>query len=375
MRLETRAPAKINVCLFLGPHARRRPPRARVGHAVGVARPTGCASSSPTAPRDEVHCPGVDGDNLVATAIAAFRAADRVGRRPGAHQRSTSASRSPPGWPAARPTPAPRCGCWPGTPGAATASSCSSSRARLGADVPAQVRPGRVLATGAGERLERVPGVARYGVLVVPSPEPLSTADVFREADRLGLPRDAAGLADALTDGAGRRCPTCPTRCASTSCSPPRCRCARSSRTTLRGACATPAPTHAMVSGSGPTVLGLFHDRRRAPRRPRALRRRARSPSRSARTPARCSPREDRPARVRRRAGGVPRRCAGASSSRRCRSAASLAVVGLLVYGSGARAPAERQADRRGRGQHARAVDLPASSASWRSSRPARSSG
>ena len=57
--------------------------------------------------------------------------------------------------------------------------------AGLGADVAAQVRPRRYLATGAGERLTPLPPPAPYGVLVIPSRHELSTADVYREFDRL----------------------------------------------------------------------------------------------------------------------------------------------------------------------------------------------
>ena len=69
--------------------------------------------------------------------------------------------------------------------------------ASLGADVPGQLRPGVSLGTGAGEVIAPLPALAPYGVLVVPQPFGLSTPDVFREADRLGLPRSRAEL-DAL---------------------------------------------------------------------------------------------------------------------------------------------------------------------------------
>ena len=128
----------------------------------------------------------------------------------------------------------------------------------LGADVPAQVKPGRVLATGAGERIERVPGVPRYGVLVVPAAGALLTADVFREADRLGLPRDGAGLAaalDAVRDGL----PDLPDELCVNELEPA----ALSLRPELGETLARVRDAGAdvaMVSGSGPTVLGLFHD-------------------------------------------------------------------------------------------------------------------
>ena len=66
----------------------------------------------------------------------------------------------------------------------------------LGADVPAQVVPGRWLAGGAGELLEALPdpNPASFGLLVLPAAAGLSTAEVYAEADRLGLVRSAEAL-------------------------------------------------------------------------------------------------------------------------------------------------------------------------------------
>jgi 4-diphosphocytidyl-2-C-methyl-D-erythritol kinase len=132
----------------------------------------------------------------------------------------------------------------------------------LGADVPAQVRPGRVLATGAGERLERLGPAPAFGVLVLPSAERLSTADVFREADRQGLPRDAAALAERLAavrpgldDG--------PFGLAAellVNDLEPAARALCPSIGDALVAAREAGADVAMVSGSGPTVVGLFAD-------------------------------------------------------------------------------------------------------------------
>src|ERR1019366_4977963 len=67
--------------------------------------------------------------------------------------------------------------------------------AELGADVPAQISPGRWLATGAGERLHELPAPrSPFGLLVLPSAAGLSTAAVYAEADRLGLARTLQAL-------------------------------------------------------------------------------------------------------------------------------------------------------------------------------------
>ncbi|MDX6700990.1 MAG: 4-diphosphocytidyl-2-C-methyl-D-erythritol kinase [Baekduia sp.] len=258
MRLQTRAPGKINVCLFLGP-ARADGRHELVSVMQSVTLADRLLLHDAEDGRDEVHCPGVDGDNLVTTAIERFRAATGWSGDP---VRIEIDKRIP--------VAAGMAG------GSADAGAALRLLARasghedhellhaiatgLGADVPAQVRPGRVLATGAGEHVERVPGVARYAVLVVPSAAPLLTADVFREADRLGLPRDAAGLADALaTIRAGL--PDLPDALCVNELEPA----ALSLRPELEATLARVREAGAdvaMVSGSGPTVLGLFHDKK-----------------------------------------------------------------------------------------------------------------
>ncbi len=255
MRLETRAPGKINVCLFLGPtRADGRHELVSIMQSVTLADRLRLEDGDGA---DAVDCPGVDGVNLVATAIAAFRAS--TGWR-GDPVRISIDKRIP--------VAAGMAG------GSADAGAALRLLARasgiedrdllleiatgLGADVPAQVKPGRVLATGAGERIERVPGVARYGVLVVPAAGALLTADVFREADRLGLPRDGAGLAaalDAVRDGL----PDLPDELCVNELQPA----ALSLRPELAETLARVRDAGAdvtMVSGSGPTVLGLFRD-------------------------------------------------------------------------------------------------------------------
>jgi 4-diphosphocytidyl-2-C-methyl-D-erythritol kinase len=132
----------------------------------------------------------------------------------------------------------------------------------LGADVPALLAPGRWLATGAGERLERLPDPApALELLVLPLPAALSSAEVYEQADRLKrwrpaqaladrgaalraqlaegqpLPGDAGLLENDLQAAAIALCPQISEALAE----------ARAAGVEL-----------AMVSGSGPTVLGLF---------------------------------------------------------------------------------------------------------------------
>ncbi len=134
--------------------------------------------------------------------------------------------------------------------------------ASLGADVSAQLRPGRWLATGAGELLQELPTPAgELALLLVPFAEGLATARVYEEADRLGAPRTPAELEQlrrALSNqlGWGAALPSDP----------------RLLGNDLEGAAVSLCPAieralaevreagaqHSFVSGSGPTVVGLF---------------------------------------------------------------------------------------------------------------------
>jgi 4-diphosphocytidyl-2-C-methyl-D-erythritol kinase len=255
VRLEARAPGKINVCLYLGPTREDgRHELVSIKQSVTLADRLRLEAGDG---RDEVHCPGVDGDNLVSAAIERFRVAtgwDGDAVRISIDKRIPIAAGM--------------------AGGSADAGAALRLLARasgledgevlhdiataLGADVPAQVRPGRVLATGAGEHVERVPGVNRYAVLIVPGDGPLLTADVFREADRLALPRDAAGLDAALRDvRAGL--PDLPDALCVNELQPAAVSLRPELERTLEQVRAAGADV-AMVSGSGPTVLGLFRD-------------------------------------------------------------------------------------------------------------------
>ena len=116
---------------------------------------------------DEVVCPGVEGENLAARALARVPRGDGWGGAAAAARRSPSASRSR------------RDGRRLGRRRRGAAARRGRRRAadrallrelapRLGADVAALVRPGRVLMTGAGEHVTACPKPAPFGMLVVP---------------------------------------------------------------------------------------------------------------------------------------------------------------------------------------------------------------
>jgi 4-diphosphocytidyl-2-C-methyl-D-erythritol kinase len=256
--LREAAPAKVNLCLFVGP------PRADGRHAlVTVMQPVTLADTVELEPgalgagSDEVVCPGVEGDNLAGRALAAFR--ERTGWN-GAPVRLRIAKRIPiaAGMAGGSADAGAALRLARRAAGGGDEELLREIAASLGSDVPAQVRPARYLVTGAGERLRALPPPAPYGILVLPSHERLLTADVYREADRLGLARDAADLTarlhevstaaadlpDALVvndlqDAARSLCPAIDDALAA----------ARRS-----------GARRALVCGSGPTVVGLFGD-------------------------------------------------------------------------------------------------------------------
>lgn len=192
MRLRELAPAKLNLCLFLG--ATREDGRHEL---VTVFESVSLADELELSVRDagpdEVVCQGVPGENLVADALAALReegwSAPPV--RIEIHKRIPVAA-----------------GLGGGSADAAAALRLADAlkslpaglapriARRLGADVPSQLRPGVSLGTGAGEIVRPLQALAPHAVVIVPQAFGLSTADVYREADRLGLARGPADLAD-----------------------------------------------------------------------------------------------------------------------------------------------------------------------------------
>jgi 4-diphosphocytidyl-2-C-methyl-D-erythritol kinase len=246
-----RAPAKINVCLFLGP---QRPDGRH--ELVTIFQPVDIKDSVTLkhAEADEVVCPGIDGDNIAAAAVAAFKAETRFDEP----VRITIRKRIPVAG-----------GMAGGSADAAATLRLLARRSgikadlhaiadRLGADVPAQVAPARYLATGSGQVLERLEPAAPYGVLVLPGPEPLSTGAVFRKAAEMGLARPPEALAERLA-AVRAALPDLPDGLAVNDLEPAALALMPEIAERMEQARAAGAD-HVLLSGSGPTVLGLFRD-------------------------------------------------------------------------------------------------------------------
>jgi len=257
--LTTEARAKVNLCLFVG-HQRPDGLHEVVTLMDSLALcddvtleigPAGLGA-------DEVVCPGVEGTNLAATALAVFREQTAWDAPP---VRVEIVKRIPIAG-----------GMGGGSADAAAVLRLAAEAAGLddrrwlgdiatglGADVPSQIRGGLVLATGIGARLRPLNDRLDYSVVIVPVDAQLLAGDVYAEADRLGLARDRLGLARALTrvqaalsaeavlervqndlqDAARSLCPAVDE---------------------ALEASLDAGADQAIVSGSGPTVLALFSE-------------------------------------------------------------------------------------------------------------------
>ncbi|HEX2232900.1 MAG TPA: 4-(cytidine 5'-diphospho)-2-C-methyl-D-erythritol kinase [Thermoleophilaceae bacterium] len=178
------APAKLNLVLHVGPpRSDGMHPLCSLFASLELAdelemRPADAAG-------DVVECPGVEGPNLVAAALAAFRERAGAGALPPV--RAVVDKRIPVA-----------AGLGGGSADAAAAlraanrlageplrhAELAALAAGLGSDVPSQVDPGHALVLGVGEVVEPVALPALH-VVLVPQPEGLRTPDVYAELDRL----------------------------------------------------------------------------------------------------------------------------------------------------------------------------------------------
>jgi 4-diphosphocytidyl-2-C-methyl-D-erythritol kinase len=278
-----RAPAKINLTLALGPTRDTDGRHELVTVFEPLTLHDEVTLSASRSGMDEVDCEGVTGPNLASRALDLFREAT--------------------GWdgPAVRLTIVKRIPVAAGMAGGSADAAAALRLAQrasgglasddllhelafaLGADVPAQLRPRRALGTGAGERLRGLPqAAADYGVLVLPSAHELSTGAVFAQADELELARDEAALAQALH--AVERGDASGPLAHATGGVPlvndlePAARALQPAIDEALDVARAAGADHAMVSGSGPTVLGLFADPARARQASEELRDRTPAP-------------------------------------------------------------------------------------------------
>lgn len=257
IKLVVRAPGKVNPSLFLGearPDGRHE--LVTLLESVSLADEL-TLSVEPAVDEDVVECAGVEGPNLAGAALGALRTLgwDAPPVKLEIHKRVPVAA-----------------GMGGGSADAAAALRLARELAplpagidlarlatELGADVPSQLEPGLWLGRGAGDRLEPVPPLAAHAYVIVPLAVPLSTAAVYGEADRLGLPRPAAELSEArarlhagLADGS-----RLPADLLVNDLAPAAVSLCPEVGESLAGLRATDADA-VLISGSGPTAFGLF---------------------------------------------------------------------------------------------------------------------
>jgi 4-diphosphocytidyl-2-C-methyl-D-erythritol kinase len=248
------APAKLNLCLFVGP------PRDDGLHEIrSLFEPLTLADRLEVseAGEDRVVCPEVGGENLAAKALLELRNRgwDHGPLRIEIEKRIPIAG-----------------GLGGGSADAAAVLRLAEGEvdrleevaASLGADVFSQLSPAFVLVGGSGERVERLPEPGEHAFVLLPDAQGLKTADVYAEADRLGLGRDLGQLEalegrirEATAAGASpldyAQLLINDLEPAAISLRPP----VETALEALRGAGAA----RALISGSGPTAFGLFADR------------------------------------------------------------------------------------------------------------------
>jgi 4-diphosphocytidyl-2-C-methyl-D-erythritol kinase len=244
------APAKVNLVLFLGPiRSDGRHELVTLFESISLADELELAvlDQGP----DQVISPGVEGPNLVSAALEALR---REGWE------------APPVRVEIRKQIPVAAGLGGGSADAAAALRLAAAVApldgglarrvarQLGADVPSQLEPGLWLGTGAGEELESLGPLATHAFVIVAQRFGLSTAAVYQEADRLGLPRSADDLARCRRDLADGPLSS---KALVNDLEPATVSLAPSVSGVLKDVRAAGAD-QALVCGSGPTVMGVF---------------------------------------------------------------------------------------------------------------------
>jgi len=181
--LDLKAPAKLNLCLYLGP--RRKDglhELTSIFEPLTLHDTLTVSEGGPEALVDQVICPGVPGENLVTKAMRMMRS---EGWSP-PHLKVEIEKRIPV-----------QAGLGGGSADAAAilrlgvgeVDDLAGLALLLGADVPSQLNPKPMLVEGVGQRLTSLPEPAEHWVTLMPFENGLPTRAVFDEADRLKLGR------------------------------------------------------------------------------------------------------------------------------------------------------------------------------------------
>jgi 4-diphosphocytidyl-2-C-methyl-D-erythritol kinase len=245
------APAKLNLCLYVGPK------RDDGLHEIrSLFEPLELADELrlSEADADAVICEGIEGPDMTAKALAALR----ENGWDGPPLRIEVTKRVPVA-----------AGLGGGSADAAAVLRLARGQveglraiaAEIGADVPSQLQPRACLVAGAGEVIEPAPPPAEHGIVLIPQSEGLATAQVYAEADSLGIVRGEAELEairrqlrDAVDEGGSpldyREHLVNDLQAAAISLRP--------EIDDALHALEDAGAAHAMVTGSGPTAFGIY---------------------------------------------------------------------------------------------------------------------
>jgi len=250
--IRERAPAKVNLLLHVGS---RRPDGLHELCSLFASIDLADDVTVECADADEVRCVGVEGPNLALAAVERFRAELAPELPP---LRVTIEKRIPVaaglGGGSADAAAALRAANeLAGRP--ADAAGLRALGARLGADVPSQIEPRHALVTGAGEGVEPVE-LPPMTLLLVPDEEGLSTVDVYAQADALGTTRpelDAERVRELATRPLYELAAVLENDLEGAAVS------LRSELSDRMDRLREAGALTARVTGSGPTVFGVFH--------------------------------------------------------------------------------------------------------------------
>ncbi|MBN8867875.1 MAG: hypothetical protein J0H98_10005 [Solirubrobacterales bacterium] len=179
---ELKAPAKLNLCLYLGP---RR--KDGLHELTSIFEPLTLhdvitVSEAEGEGADEVICPGVFGENLVAKAMRMMRSEGWSSPRLKVEIEKRIPVQAGLGGGSADAAAILRLG-------AGEVEDLAGLALLLGADVPSQLNPKPLLVEGVGQKLTTLPQPAEHWIVLMPFIQGLSTRAVFDEADRLKLGR------------------------------------------------------------------------------------------------------------------------------------------------------------------------------------------
>jgi 4-diphosphocytidyl-2-C-methyl-D-erythritol kinase len=251
-----RAPAKLNLCLYVGGTRADGLHELRSLFCSLALADRLVVAEAAAGTADEVVCPGVEAPNLVTTALDVLRA--RGWEHPPV--RVEIDKRTPVAG-----------GLGGGSADAAAIlrhlagdrDDLAEIAATLGADVPSQLRPGLALVGGAGEAVEELDPPAEFAVVLIPGEEGLGVAEVYAEADRLGLTRpdgELAELAGTLRAEAGSGASPLSYAGLLVNDLQPAVLSLRPEVAEALAALEEAGAATALVTGSGPTAFGLFED-------------------------------------------------------------------------------------------------------------------